>query len=73
MIATMLAAKTQEEYVAAVRALDRALLSGDYVLPLFHLKKQWVAHWAHLKHPAITPLTGYQIDTWWTDGTAPSP
>jgi len=50
-----------------VRALDRVLLSGDYVIPLFHLPRQWVAHWRELKRPATTPLYGYQIDTWWID------
>ncbi len=65
MIAAMLAAKESEEFVSAVRALDRVLLSGDYVIPLFHLEKQWVAHWADLVPPEATSLFGYQLDTWW--------
>jgi peptide/nickel transport system substrate-binding protein len=50
-----------------VRALDRVLLSGDYVVPLFYLPDQWVARWSKLKRPEKTPLYGYQIDTWWAD------
>lgn len=65
MIAAMLASKTQEEFVSAVRALDRVLLSGDYVVPLFHASKQWVAHWKWLRFPAKTPVFGYAVDTWW--------
>jgi peptide/nickel transport system substrate-binding protein len=65
MIAAMLAAEQPEDFVAAVRALDRVLLSGDYVIPLFHLPRQWVAHWHYMKHPARIPLTGYNLDTWW--------
>jgi peptide/nickel transport system substrate-binding protein len=65
MIEALLKAREREDFEAAVRALDRALLSGDYVIPLFHLKQQWVAHWAHLVPPATTPLSGYSIDTWW--------
>ena len=34
MIAAMLAAPTREDFVAAVRALDRVLISGYYVVPL---------------------------------------
>ncbi|MDX2289570.1 MAG: extracellular solute-binding protein [Hyphomicrobiaceae bacterium] len=65
MIREMLAAKEADAFVSAVRALDRLLLSGDYVIPLFHLEKQWVAHSADLVPPARTSLFGYQIDTWW--------
>lgn len=67
MIAAMLEAKEREDFVAAVRALDRVLISGAYVVPLFHLPEQWVAHWNHLQHPDTTSLNGYLIDTWWTD------
>jgi peptide/nickel transport system substrate-binding protein len=67
MIAAMLEAKTREDFVSAVRALDRVLLSGDYVVPLFYLPDQWVARWSKLKRPEKTPLYGYQVDTWWAD------
>ncbi len=65
MIEAVLAAKDREDFVSAVRALDRVLLSGDYVVPLFYLPRQWVAYWRALKRPDDTPLYGYQIDTWW--------
>jgi len=48
-----------------VRALDRVLISGAYVVPLFHLPEQWVAYWRRLEHPEKTSLNGYLIDTWW--------
>ena len=70
MIEALLQAREREEFEAAVRALDRVLLSGDYVVPLFHLRQQWVAAWAHIVPPARTPLTGTSIDTWWS--TAPT-
>jgi peptide/nickel transport system substrate-binding protein len=66
-IAALLSAEAQPDFAAAVRSLDRVLMSGDYVIPLFFLPKAWVAHWRHLKHPAITALAGLDIDTWWTD------
>ncbi|MEO8422008.1 MAG: extracellular solute-binding protein [Hyphomicrobium sp.] len=66
MIQAMLAAKTEEDFVSAVRALDRVLLSGDYVIPLFFIPKQWVAFWTRLQHPEKTPLFGYNVDSWWS-------
>jgi peptide/nickel transport system substrate-binding protein len=70
MIRAMLEAKDRENFVAAVRALDRVLLSGDYVIPLFHLPRQWLVYWSELGRPSKTPLYGYQLDTWWME---PSP
>jgi len=65
MIAAMLAAHGNEEFVSAVRALDRVLLSGHYVIPLFHPPAQWIASWKRLAHPEQTPLSGFNLDTWW--------
>src|SRR5262249_25017941 len=42
VIKALLAARTHEDFVAAVRALDRILISGAYVVPLFYLPDQWV-------------------------------
>ncbi len=67
MIAALLAAKGRGNFVSAVRALDRVLLSGHYVIPLFHLRQQWIARWKTLAHPKATSLYGYRVDTWWMD------
>lgn len=67
MITAMLAAKDPEGFASAVRALDRLLVSGDYVVPLFHVPSQWISSWATLKHPETIPLWGYNIDTWWAE------
>jgi peptide/nickel transport system substrate-binding protein len=65
MIAAMLRARERVDFVAAVRALDRVLMSGFYVVPLFHLPSQWVARWAYIQHPDMTSLSGYLPETWW--------
>jgi peptide/nickel transport system substrate-binding protein len=65
MIAAMLKADSREDFVSAVRALDRVLLSGHYVIPLFYPSQQWVAYWTVLHHPAKMSLYGFKIDTWW--------
>ncbi len=65
MIAALLQANSRGEFVGAVRALDRVLVSGSYVVPLFYLPRQWVAHAADVLHPVRTSLFGYLPETWW--------
>jgi peptide/nickel transport system substrate-binding protein len=70
MIKALLAARTQDEFIAAVRAYDRVLLSGFYVVPLFHSSSQWVAASTSLGHPENLPHYGSPtasatLDTWW--------
>jgi peptide/nickel transport system substrate-binding protein len=65
MIAEMLAAKTRERFVDAVRALDRVLLSGQYVIPLYHSPDQWVAYASRLGIPESQSLSGVELETWW--------
>jgi peptide/nickel transport system substrate-binding protein len=67
MIAAMLRARQRPDFVAAVRALDRVLISGYYVVPLFYLPDQWVARWATISHPAQNSLAGYLPETWWRE------
>jgi peptide/nickel transport system substrate-binding protein len=67
MIAAMLAAKTRAEFVSAVRALDRVLLSGRYGIPLYYAPKQWIAAWSFLRQPPLSTLYGARIETWWAD------
>lgn len=46
-------AKEREDLVAAVKALDRVLLWGHYVIPLGHRTKDYVAYWNHIEHPPL--------------------
>lgn len=65
LIDAMLSAETQEDFIAAVRAFDRVLISGYYVAPLFFLPEQWIARWSTIEHPEVTPITGYNLPAWW--------
>ncbi len=70
MIARILTAQTREDFVAAVRAYDRILLSGFYIVPLFHAPDQWFVHSSRLDRPRrlptyAAPLFGATLDTWW--------
>jgi peptide/nickel transport system substrate-binding protein len=65
MIAAILAADTNEDFVAAVRALDRLLISGFYIVPLYYAPEQWIAYSAKLGRPDRTPLFGVELQAWW--------
>ncbi|HEX4894536.1 MAG TPA: extracellular solute-binding protein [Hyphomicrobiaceae bacterium] len=65
VIEAILAAHQRPQFVSAVRALDRLLLSGSYVIPLYHAKSLWVARWKELARPDVLPLSGFALDTWW--------
>jgi peptide/nickel transport system substrate-binding protein len=65
MIAALLKAETRTDVVAAVRALDRVLMSGFYVVPLFHVPEQWVARWTYIERPAAASMHSYVPETWW--------
>ncbi len=71
MIAAMLSARGRQDFVSAVRALDRVLISGFYVVPLFNLPDQWVARWARIRRPAETSLSGYLVEAWWSQPQKP--
>ena len=71
MIAALLKAEDRGDFVAAVRALDRVLISGFYVIPLFYLPAQWIARWTTVGRPAVTSLYGYLPETWWREPKSP--
>ena len=65
MIGAVVAAHGHDDFVAAARALDRVLLSGFYIVPLFYAPDQWIAYSAALGHPDRTPMFGVNIESWW--------
>jgi peptide/nickel transport system substrate-binding protein len=65
-IHALLAARERSEFESSVRALDRVLLSGTYVIPLYHVPRQWIAHWTRVVPPDHVSLYGSSLDTWWS-------
>jgi peptide/nickel transport system substrate-binding protein len=65
MIAAMLAAHDRTDFVAAVRSLDRVLMSGYYAIPLYNVEEQWIARWNRIERPVVTALSGYLPEAWW--------
>ncbi|OGQ95435.1 MAG: peptide ABC transporter substrate-binding protein [Deltaproteobacteria bacterium RIFOXYD12_FULL_57_12] len=61
-------AKTQEELVAACRALDRVLWYGHYVVPNWYVAKHRLAYWNVFARPATLPRyysPQQALMTWW--------
>jgi peptide/nickel transport system substrate-binding protein len=70
MIAALLKARERAEFVAAVRALDRVLISGFYTIPLFHLPEQWIVRWSTIGRPQAASLWGYLFEASWRQDPA---
>ena len=69
LVNTLVAAKDRPSLIIAAHALDRALLSGWYFVPQWHLQEFWVAYWNRFGHPAGPVRTGLDFSTWWVDPT----
>ncbi len=71
MIDQMLNSASQDDYVAAVRALDRVLIAGRYAVPFYFNPISRIAHNAELRFPDHLPIygdwIGWQPDVWWVE------
>ena len=68
LIEALQAASTYEDYVAAVRALDRVLLWNFYFIPGMSKVKIGIAYWDRYGQPPRVPLDRNAfVDTWWWD------
>ena len=71
MIETILTAADHEEFVAAVKALDRVLTTGRYVVPFWYSDRTLLAHDGTLHYPETLPVYGDWIgflpDVWWQE------
>ena len=65
-IKTLLGAKSRDEFVATARSIDRLLLSGIYVIPLYNQGGQWLARWNSIACPEKKPLQGFETPTCWS-------
>ncbi|GAB5446070.1 MAG: extracellular solute-binding protein [Gymnodinialimonas sp.] len=71
MIDEMLSASSQDNYRAAVHALDRILISDRYVVPFHHNPISRIAYNSELNFPDHIPIygdwVGWQPDVWWVE------
>ncbi|WBU64999.1 extracellular solute-binding protein [Paracoccus aerodenitrificans] len=74
IIFEMVNAKGPENFTAAVRALDRMLTTGRYVIPAGYSPVSLLAHEATLKFPDTIPVygdyPGFLPETWWREDAA---
>jgi len=66
LIDAIVSARSREDFVDAVRAFDRVLISGAFAVPLYHVSDDWVAHWKQVSPPEHHSLYGHEFDTWWS-------
>ena len=67
LIEKVIAAPNRKALVTSVRALDRLLQWGHWVIPHWHAKYDRIAYWDKFGRPTITPLQGNQFVAWWVD------
>ncbi|MEN2978721.1 extracellular solute-binding protein [Tistrella bauzanensis] len=67
LIQKIIDARDRSSLVTAVKALDRVLLWGDYVIPNFHLPAFRLVYWNKFGRPQVLPDYGIDLDTWWVD------
>ncbi len=61
-------ARTRAALVGAARALDRTLLEGHYVVPLYYSDVDRFAYWGDLDFVReVIPLYGAVVETWWAE------
>ncbi len=69
LVQSMLTAESEDEYVAAVKALDRVLTTGRYVIPVWFNPVSYIAHDADLHYPEKLPIygdyLGFMPEVWW--------
>jgi peptide/nickel transport system substrate-binding protein len=65
MIAALLAADSQDDFEAAVRALDRVLSAGIYVIPFGYLPTDRIAWQKGYAKPERDSLYGWRPEVWW--------
>ena len=68
LIAALADARDTDALIAAARALDRVLMWGRHVLPLWHRNRDNVAHWKAIAHHPRHPLYGVDLTAWWREG-----
>lgn len=69
MIGRLLTSESQDDFVSAVKALDRTLTAGRYVIPIYQWNISRIAHSKNLHFPDTMPIfgdwPGWQPDVWW--------
>tara|TARA_A100000171_G_scaffold49969_2_gene60265 strand:+ start:888 stop:2699 length:1812 start_codon:yes stop_codon:yes gene_type:complete len=59
-------ASNRDDLVQITRALDRVLLWGHYLIPMYHNPKTFIALRKTIAYPATFPKYNIALDSWWS-------
>ncbi len=69
LVDLLLTSESQDDFLAAAKALDRVLTTGRYVIPIYQWNISRIAYDSDLHHPEYVPIfgdwPGWQPDVWW--------
>lgn len=67
MIDKVVDARSREELTTAIKALDRVLLWGEYLIPQWYYPYERIAHSSKLVRPQTEALYGTDLYSWWIE------
>jgi len=67
LVEKVISAPDRKGLITAVKALDRVLQWGHWLIPHWHAKYDRVAYWNFFGRPKVTPMQGNQFLAWWVD------
>ena len=68
LIELVIAAPDRQSLIERVRALDRVLLWGHFVIPHWHIPYDRLVFWDKFGVPEVIPMQGTSLLRWWIDG-----
>ena len=67
LIERLIKSHDYQDRLSLVRALDRVLSWGFYVIPHFYMPAYRIAYWKHIKMPEKSPPYGLNPYIWWDE------
>jgi len=66
LVQHLIVSKSRQELVNLTKALDRVLLNEFMVIPQWYLPASRIAYWDKYSRPAVSPIYGLGLSTWWS-------
>lgn len=63
--AQIVRAKTRQDLISTVKALDRVLLWNHYIIPNWHLNYHRISYWDRFNRPVQQPPYKLGFENWW--------
>jgi len=58
---------SQKDIQSRVHALDRLLIWGHYMIPLYYTGNDYIAYRHDIQRPPTTPMYGVVLESWWSE------